>query len=140
VSSPILYRVIGKGTHIQPLEHVRSARNGWHTYRVLQPDPMAGEEVAGRTWYPDCTPMGAVIRELSLVASRMRIAAICLASPGTHWTNAKELRAEVEEHLKEHTALLMQVQMLAAQAGLMSSRTYEATQAAARTTKETDRE
>lgn len=116
------YRVIDKGTHIQPLEHVRSARNGWHTYRVLQPDQMAGIEVTGRTWYPDTTPMGAVIRELSLVASRMRIAAICLASPGTHWTNAKELRAEVDEHLKEHTALLLLAQTLAAKAGLMTSK------------------
>ena len=113
------YRVIAGGTHIQPLEHVRSTRNGWHTYRVLPPDQMAGEEVTGRTWYPNPTPMGAVIRELSLVASRMRVAAVCLASPGTHWTNAKELRAEVDEHLKEHTALLLLAQTLAAEAGLM---------------------
>ena len=118
----VLYRVIAGGTHIQPLEHVRSTRNGWHTYRVLPPDPMAGEEINGRTWYPDPTPMGAVIRELSLVASRMRVVAICLASPGTHWTNAKELRAEVDEHLKEHTALLLLAQTMASEAGLMRSK------------------
>lgn len=116
-----LYRVIAGGTHIQPLEHVRSTRNGWHTYRVLEPDPMAGEEVTGRAWYPDPTPMGAVLRELSLVASRMRIVVMCLAS-GSHWTVSKEHRAEMDQHLKEHTALLLLAQSLAAEAGLMKGK------------------
>ena len=58
------------------------------------------------------------------VALAIRIAAICLASPGT-LDEREGTRAEVEEHLKE-PALLGKVQMLAAQAGLMSSKTYDA--------------
>lgn len=112
----IVYRVIGNGTHIQPLEHIESKRGGWHTYKILQPDPMAGETFKTQAWYAAMSPMAAVLLELGNSASRLRVLTMCLA---VRDENARRWRDEADEELKTHTALLLQAQMLASQAGLM---------------------
>jgi len=112
----IVYRVIANGTHIQPLEHIESKRGGWHTYKILQPDPTAGETFKTQTWYAAMSPMGAVLHALGLSASRLRVLTMCLAVPDD---NTRRWRDEADEELKTHTALLTQAHMLASQVGLM---------------------
>lgn len=112
----IVYRVIADGTHIQPLEHIESRRGGWHTFKIRQPDPMAGVTFNTRTWYAAMSPMGAVLHALGLSASRLRVLTMRLAVPDE---NTRRLRDEADKELETHTALLMQAQMLASQVGLM---------------------
>lgn len=115
-----VYRTIAQGTTIQALEHIKSTGNGWHHYRVADDGPAAGELVVTRQWYAHPNPMGAILSELGYCASRLRIAAICLADPSIHPTRAREIKEDVKAETRLHCALLAQAQMIASKAGLLS--------------------
>ena len=109
----IVYRVIAGGTHIQRLEHVESKGNGWHRYRVLEPDPMAGHEFSTRRRNAHCTPLGAVLHEIGVCASRLQVAAMCLSEWPKHAVqHRKAVRDGVDSDVATVRALLLQAEML----------------------------
>lgn len=106
-----VYRVVANGTHVQPLAHVRSTGNGWHRFRVLQPDPMAGTEFTTRSWYPHTTPMSAVLAEMEYSFLRMRTLAACFAYTKKRSPRWHDLYAEMDVERKHFAALRMQAEM-----------------------------
>jgi hypothetical protein len=120
-----VYRVSADGTRTQPLELVRSAGNGWHRYRILPPDPLAGAEFNTRDWYEWTTPLGACLEALAFSASRMRTVLECMDGPYSPFHNGdcrryREILADVKAETRFHSAVLAQVQRIAGKHGLLS--------------------
>jgi hypothetical protein len=120
--STTFYRVINNGLHIQTVEHVKSAKNGWHTYRVVGSDPMAGLEFKTREWYPNPTPLGAILDKIATVSNRMMWACRTTAGPVCDLPARERIVAENDEDAKAIRAMLIQAQMLCAEAGLLRSK------------------
>lgn len=107
-----VYRVVANGTHVQPLVHIRSTGNGWHRFRVLKPDPMAGEEFTTRSWYANTTPISAVLTEMEYSFLRMRTLACFFAYSTKRCQRWHELYAEMDTERKHFSALRMQAEMM----------------------------